>query len=134
MQHFLMYAAKLNPWFPHPVIPFVGAVITIVESVLGISLLVGFQTRRAARVSGWLVLAFGIGMTGGTGFKSALNASVFAFSGGAWLLAAGREYPVSVDALTRTAPDGHLPCSAHEPQRQARGVRHSSRTRPTGTE
>ena len=99
MQHFMTYAAKLNPWFPHAMIAFVGAVVTVIESALAISLLIGFQTRRAAQVSGWLVLAFGIGMSVGTGFKSALNASVFAFSGGAWLLARAQEYPVSVDAV-----------------------------------
>jgi uncharacterized membrane protein YphA (DoxX/SURF4 family) len=99
MQHFLIYAATLNPWFPRGIIPSVGATVTIIESTLGIGLLLGFHTRRAAQLSGWLVLAFGIGMTVGTGFKSALNASVFAFSGGAWLLARAREYPVSVDAL-----------------------------------
>jgi uncharacterized membrane protein YphA (DoxX/SURF4 family) len=99
MHHFLTYAAKLNPWFPEGIIPIVGATVTIIESALGIGLLLGFHTRRAAQLSGWLVLAFGIGMTVGTGFKSALNASVFAFSGGAWLLARAREYPMSVDAL-----------------------------------
>jgi uncharacterized membrane protein YphA (DoxX/SURF4 family) len=99
MQHFLTYAAKLNPWFPQRIIPFVGATVTIIESALGIGLLLGFHTRRAAQLSGWLVLAFGIGMTVGTGLKSALNASVFAVSGGAWLLARARDYPMSVDAL-----------------------------------
>jgi uncharacterized membrane protein YphA (DoxX/SURF4 family) len=99
MPHFLAYAAKLNPWFPQGIVPFVGATVTVIESALGIGLLLGFHTRRAAQLSGWLVLAFGIGMTVGTGFKSALNASVFAFSGGAWLLARAREYPMSLDAL-----------------------------------
>jgi uncharacterized membrane protein YphA (DoxX/SURF4 family) len=113
MQHFLAYAAKLNPWFPEGVIPFVGVAVTVVETLLGICLLLGFQTRRAAQVSGWLVLAFGIGMTVGTGFKSALNASVFAFSGGAWLLARTREYPMSLDALRRSAR-GELTPSARQ--------------------
>jgi uncharacterized membrane protein YphA (DoxX/SURF4 family) len=103
MQHFLTYVAKLNPWFPHAMIPFVGTLVTVIESTLGISLLIGFHTRRAAQVSGWLVRAFGIGMTVGTGFKSALNASVFAFSGGAWLLAAARDYPISLDAARQSS-------------------------------
>ncbi len=106
MQHFLSYAATLNPWFPQSVIPIVGATVTIIESLLGIALLLGFHTRRAAQLGGWLVLAFGIGMTVGTGFKSALNASVFAFSGAAWLLARAREYPMSVDALRAARPAG----------------------------
>jgi putative oxidoreductase len=119
MQHFLTYAAKLNPWFPQGIIPFVGATVTIVESTLGIGLLLGFQTRRAAQLSGWLGLAFGIGMTVGTGFKSALNASVFAFSGGAWLLARARDYPMSVDALRSTWAAG----STASGRRATRGER-----------
>jgi uncharacterized membrane protein YphA (DoxX/SURF4 family) len=103
MQNFVTYTAKLNPWFPRGMIPFVGSVITVIETALGISLLIGFRTRRAAQVSGGLVTAFGIGMTVGTGLKSALNASVFAFAGGAWLLSMARRYPLSVDALTRSA-------------------------------
>lgn len=99
MHHFLTYAATLNPWFPESVIPYVGALVTVAESALGVSLLLGFYTRQAARLSGLLVLAFGIGMTVGTGFKSALNASVFAFSGAAWLLSSAREYRLSLDAL-----------------------------------
>jgi uncharacterized membrane protein YphA (DoxX/SURF4 family) len=109
MQHFLMYAAKLNPWFPEGVIPSVGAIVTVIESALGISLLLGLYTRQAAHLGGWLVLAFGVGMTVGTGFKSALNASVFAFSGGAWLLAAARKYPLSLDALRRARPFDSTP-------------------------
>jgi hypothetical protein len=59
MSTFSPLRQTLNPWFPPAMMPFGGAVI---ESVLGISLLVGFHTRRAARVAGWIVLAVGIGM------------------------------------------------------------------------
>jgi hypothetical protein len=82
--------------------PLVGVTVTVIESALGVGLLLGLQTRRAAQLSAWLVLAFGIGMTVGTGFKSALNGSVFAFSGCAWLLAGASTYPISVDALMRS--------------------------------
>lgn len=98
MEHFLSYVAKLNPWFPGAVIPAVGWIVTIGEFTLGILLLIGFETRWAARLSGWLLLAFGLGMTAGTGVKTALDASVFAASGGAFLLATVRGYGWSVDA------------------------------------
>ena len=101
MEHFLSYAAKLNPWFPSAVIPAVGWMVTIAEFTLGILLLIGFETRWAARLSGWLLLAFGIGMTVGTGVKTALDASVFAASGGAFLLATVRAYGWSMDAAMR---------------------------------
>jgi uncharacterized membrane protein YphA (DoxX/SURF4 family) len=114
MSHFLAYAATLNPWFPGSVIPALGLIVTILETTLGVALLVGFQTRRAAHLSGWLILAFGIGMSAGTGVKSALNASVFAASASGFLLARARRFPLSVDALREqnarvSGPDPRMP-------------------------
>lgn len=112
MGHFLLYVAKLNPWFPNGFIPTVGWIVTGAEIILGILLLAGFQTRWAARCSGWLLLAFAIGMTCGTGVKSAFDASVFAASGGAFLLATARKYAWSLDELFRPEPTtggGHAP-------------------------
>lgn len=97
MTHFMTYATKLNPWFPKAVIPAVAWFVTGLETLLGAALLLGFETRRASQVSGWLLLAFAIGMTAGTGMKSALNASVFSASAGAFLLASIAEYPLSFD-------------------------------------
>jgi thiosulfate dehydrogenase (quinone) large subunit len=99
MTHFMAYAAKLNPWFPKKVIPTLAWFVTVAETSLGAALILGFETRRAAQLSGWLLLAFGIGMTAGTGVKSALNASVFSASAGAFLLATSPEYPLSIDSL-----------------------------------
>ena len=91
MTHFMVYAAKLNPWFPITVIPVVAWFVTVAETVLALALLLGFHTRMCAQLSGWLLLAFGIGMTAGTGIKSALNASVFSASAEAFLLATSVE-------------------------------------------
>lgn len=101
MAHFLPYAAKLNPWFPHSIIPVVGWTATIVETALGVLLLIGLQTRWAARLSGWLLLTFALGMTAGTGVKTALDASVFAASGAAFLLATANRYRWSIDEIMR---------------------------------
>ena len=102
MTHFMIYAGKLNPWFPKAVIPAVAWFVTGVETLLGATLLLGIETRRASQVSGWLLLAFAIGMTVGTGMKSALNASVFTASAGAFLLASIPEYPLSFDSARKT--------------------------------
>jgi len=99
MPHFMAYAATLNPWFPKTMIPVLAWFVTVAETSLGAALILGFQTRRAAQLGGWLLLAFGIGMTAGTGIKSALNASVFSASAGAFLLATSPEYPLSIDSL-----------------------------------
>ena len=101
MRHFLAYRAVLNPWFPAAVIPAISILVTALEIALAILLLVGFQTRMAAKISAWLTLAFAIGMTAGTGIKSALNASVVAFSACAWLLAKAEHYPLSLDAARK---------------------------------
>ena len=90
MSHFMAYAAKLNPWFPKTVIPTLAWFVTVAETSLGAALILGYQTRRAAQLSGWLLLAFGIGMTAGTGIKSALRA---------FLLATSPEYPLSIESL-----------------------------------
>lgn len=46
-----------------------------------------------------LLTLFALGMTVGTGVKSALNASVFAASAGAFVLATAHSYRWSLDAL-----------------------------------
>jgi putative oxidoreductase len=90
--HFLAYTATLNPHLPAAVIPALGWFVTAAEVGLAIALAVGFRTREVAFLAGVLLLLFALGMTVGTGVKSALNASVFPASAGAFLLAA-RERP-----------------------------------------
>ncbi len=97
MTHFMLYVGKLNPWFPNATIPAVGWAVTVIEIALGALLLIGFQTRRAALLSGWLLLSFAIAMTINTGAKGPLDYSVFAASGGAFLLATVRHYRWSID-------------------------------------
>jgi thiosulfate dehydrogenase (quinone) large subunit len=99
MQHFQAYAAQLNPWFPASVIPFLSWVVTVAETVLGLSLIAGFQVRRVAVASGALLLAFAIGMTAGTGIRSALYASVFSASACAFLLSQGEPDAFTLDHL-----------------------------------
>jgi thiosulfate dehydrogenase (quinone) large subunit len=103
--HFLAYAAKLNPELPVSWIPAVGWTVTFAETLFAITLLLGFHTRTFAFLSGIILLAFASGMTIGTGLKSALNASVFSASAGAFLLASMREHPWSVDALKNRKPE-----------------------------
>lgn len=99
--HFLGYAGKLNPEIPASWIPAVGWIVTFAETIAATSLLLGFRTRTVALLSGLLLLAFAFGMAIETGIKSALNASVFSASAGAFLLATMRDYSWSLDALGR---------------------------------
>jgi thiosulfate dehydrogenase (quinone) large subunit len=108
--NFLVYAAKLNPYLPTAWIPAVGWGVTLAEVVCGLALLVGFQTRRIAVVSGLLLLAFALGMTMGLGIKAPFNYSVFSASAGAFLLATSADDPLSIDTLRER--------HAHKPTRQ----------------
>jgi len=99
MAHFIPAVAAINPWFPNACIPFVAWTATIAEIVLGILLLIGFQTRWASRLSGCLLLAFALGMTAGRGVKFVLDYSVLAACGGAFMLATAERYAWSLDAL-----------------------------------
>ncbi len=85
--NFLRSTAKLNPYAPATAIPFLGWIVTVCETALGIALIAGFATRVVAALSGVLLLAFALGMSIGTGVKSAFDASVFAASAAAFLLA-----------------------------------------------
>ena len=99
MTHFMPAVAAINPWFPGAWIPFVAWTATIAETVLGILLLIGLETRWASRLSGCLLLAFALGMTVGGGVKSVFDASVLAACGGAFMLATSERYAWSLDAL-----------------------------------
>jgi uncharacterized membrane protein YphA (DoxX/SURF4 family) len=85
--HFLRYTATLNPLLPTSVIAAAGVIATASEIVLGIALIAGVWTPLVAVLSGLLLLAFAAGMAAGTGVKTALDASVFAASAAAFLLA-----------------------------------------------
>ena len=70
----------------------------VAETCLGCALIVGLFTRWSALASGILLLLFALGMSVGTGVKSALNASVFSASAAAFALSTRRVYAWSIDA------------------------------------
>lgn len=84
---FTSYAARINPWAPAAMVPFLAWAATALEVALAVALLAGFRLRWTGVVSGLLLLAFAAGMTVGTGVKTALDASVFAAAGAAFALA-----------------------------------------------
>lgn len=88
LEPFFAYTGTVNPWFPAAAIPAVGWAVTIAEIVLGLALLAGWRLRDTALAGAALLFAFGVGMAAGSGIKSPLDASVFAASAAALLLAA----------------------------------------------
>ena len=104
--HFLGYAAQVNAFLPPALIPLVAWLATVLETLLGLTLIVGVQTRLAALASGGLLGLFALAMTVSMGVKSALNYSVFSASAGALLLATRSSYPWTLDALLKRARQG----------------------------
>jgi thiosulfate dehydrogenase (quinone) large subunit len=100
-ENFLTYTASLNPFLPDSLIPVVGWVVTIAETVLGVLLILGFRLREVGIASGLLLLAFAFGVTVGTGFKRALDLSVFAASAAGFLLAVHPQSLFSLDHLLK---------------------------------
>ncbi len=98
LRRFASYAATLNPWAPAALIPAIVWIVTIAETGFGCALILGLATRWSAFSSGVLLLLFALGMSVGTGVKSALNASVFSACAAAFALATRPADPWTVDA------------------------------------
>ena len=104
-RNFLAYTARLNPWCPAQFIPVLGWVATVAETVLGLALILGFQIRITAVLSGVLALCFALSMTFALGIHAPLNFSVFVCSAGSFLLAAYGGNRWSLDALLKRTPE-----------------------------
>ena len=96
---FVAYTAKLNWFLPQAMIPTLAVLATCVELLLGLLLVVGWQTRIAAACSGIVLIAFGLAMTAALGLEAPLSFSVFSAAGGSLLLATCSSFPYSVDEL-----------------------------------
>jgi len=129
---FLAYTAQLNPSLPTAWIPTLGWIVTLAEVACGLALIVGFQTRRVAVVSGLLLLAFALGMIRGAGIKAPLSYSVFSASAGALLLATSAHNPVSIDRL-RAWQTRKRPRQLYSQHLLARGTRTPERRTPMRT-
>jgi len=84
--HFISYTAKLNWFLPRSLIQPVGAVTTLLETILAIGLLAGYCPRRFAFASSGLLLLFALSMTVAIGIKPPLDYSVYAAAAAAALL------------------------------------------------
>jgi uncharacterized membrane protein YphA (DoxX/SURF4 family) len=94
---FLEYTRTLNWYLTAGMIPTMGVAATGAEILFGLLLVVGWHTRVAALLSGFLLLTFGTAMTLALGIKAPLNFAVLTGIGGAWLLANCGSFPFSVD-------------------------------------
>ncbi len=97
--NFLEYTRLINPWFPDGLISVVGAIATGAEVLFALFLFIGLRTELVARLSGFLLLAFGLAMTFSTGIKGAFDYSVFSASAGAFALGLMKEKYFELDGF-----------------------------------
>jgi uncharacterized membrane protein YphA (DoxX/SURF4 family) len=98
---FVDYTAKLNWFLPVAMIPALAIVSTAAETLFGLLLVLGWNTRVTALLSGVLLTSFALTMAIALGVKAPLNFSVFSAAGGALLLGVCADFPLSLDQLFR---------------------------------
>lgn len=85
-QSFVDYTGVLLPWWPDQVVNACAVLATIAETLFGLLLLFGFQTKKVALLSGLLLLMFAIAMTVSLGIKAPLDYSVFTAAAAAFAI------------------------------------------------
>jgi len=109
---FVDYTAMLNWFLPAAMIPALAMIATVAETLFGLLLVLGWNTRIVALLSGALLTTFALKMTVTLGVKSPLNFSVFSAAGGALLLGAS-DCPFSLDeVLRRTVAKRDMPVTS----------------------
>lgn len=86
MTSFIAYTGTLVPWVPQQILPLLGWSVTVAEVVLGILLIIGYQKRIVALLSGLLLLTFAFSMLFFSSFKAPMDYSVFTAAACALLL------------------------------------------------
>ncbi len=84
---FLTYTGQMLWYLPAQLIPIAGWTATVLEVVLAVGLLIGFQLRLFAFASGLLLSIFAVTMTIAFGPEAPLSYSVWSAAAGAFLLA-----------------------------------------------
>ena len=87
-KHFVQYVAVLNWFVPKALIPTLSLLETVIETVLGVALLVGIYQRIVAWCSAALLLSFALTMSLALGIVAPLSYSVFSAFAAAFLLGA----------------------------------------------
>lgn len=86
MDSFIAYTGILAPWVPNMMLPLLGWLVTVAEVVLGALLLIGYQKRIVALLSGLLLLSFACSMLIFSSYKAPLDYSVFSAAACCFLL------------------------------------------------
>ncbi|OXB24850.1 DoxX protein [Flavobacterium tructae] len=98
-ENFLVYTEQVNSFLPKNYIPTIAITSTILETLLALLLLIGYQTKFAAVGAALLTFGFALAMTYSFGVKEPLDYSVFTFSMAAFLLSTVEKYHWSLDKI-----------------------------------
>ena len=96
---FVDYTAQVNSFLPKNMIPPIAVVSTVLETSLGLMLILGIKIKYAAYGAAVLSLIFSLAMAYSFGIKEPLDYSVFAFSAGSYLLGITHCSKWSIDNL-----------------------------------
>jgi uncharacterized membrane protein YphA (DoxX/SURF4 family) len=80
-------------------IPTLAISATVAEIIFALLLIIGFKTELFAKLSGYLLLLFGLSMALSIGIKAPLDYSVFSACAGAFALSLMKEKYLEVDSL-----------------------------------
>ena len=95
--NFENYTRELTFFLPQSLSVFSAYTATLLETVLAITLLIGFKTKISAFSAGILLLVFAFSMTFSIGVKPPLDYSVWVGSAAAFLLSTQNQFKFSID-------------------------------------
>ncbi|MFM9368507.1 hypothetical protein [Streptomyces sp. Da 82-17] len=109
---YLSYVHDLAPYLSDGLVDVAGGAATVVEAILGVTLLLGVRVRASAWASAAVLLGFALSMFFFSGPQAPLNSSVFTAAAAASLLALTptTPLPLTLDrTLTRTTASADRP-------------------------
>ncbi len=86
--HFVAFTGQLNWFLPASAASTIAWVDTALETMLGVTLIVGVQLRVSAIVAGVLLLLYAVTMAFALGAEAPFNYSIWSASAGAFAIAA----------------------------------------------
>jgi len=95
--NFAAYTHQLNFFLGEQLSNLLAVAATILETLLGLLLILGYRTKLAAWGAGFLLICFALGMTLALGIKAPFDYSVWVGAGACFLLASQNRYPFSLD-------------------------------------
>jgi uncharacterized membrane protein YphA (DoxX/SURF4 family) len=98
-ENFLSYTKVLNPLLPDNLIAPIGGLATALEIIFPLFLLLGFKTELFAKLSGYLLLVFGLSMIFSVGIKAPLDYCVFTGAAACFALSLIKEKYLEIDNL-----------------------------------